>query len=831
MCRTIAEVVIGRIFTFAVLSPCRLLVWPQVPLLTRTELAKLKGEEPLEPHLSDADSKHQPPCGCAVDVLLGKDGYITCTRLPNPSTLPLQPFSPGGGIAAERLVTATALDCAALQLAGIQAVLLEDDSLRQELGATWMADLDTGAAPEGMDGNVPTTLAQPVLRLGVGGDTCATVQINPKTGAPVLCLGHSLAEDGTVVDRARSIVQLAQQALTQGIEDARVGPLEKDVSRGTACVSAAARSIGAALKELAFERRKAACASAAFAAGFLRTPLPAILQSPQPPAGEKYDSVATLALGVPRFPSPLGLPEQMPVADRGSLLGLLLIDMSTLPPAAAAIRCGLALLTATPRGIPAGLHSVVQLPEKLLAVKVSAEAPAPSSRKRKGRESESVPLESKPLYDASNGKTATAAQGHLLDLDWGGIMTCSLELLAQEQLNAQIKALGLSLAESKAGHEFTLKDVPGLQKALLDLEAAEEGRELKGYAVTIKLDPSVPARGLFAVALPEPGKAPRESEGLLMNGDARRDDTLKGTVTYGAVPVLGYALAEGHCVADAIIDVVSYLKAQTLLAKLATALEGVEDLGVKRQSRVKPERLGHAAFKFTVAVPDGKDADVAPVEVTLTWGPGASSAAKDGENGADLLTVGCKVAAQPALPAVMLSSLASIADGNDVELLLDVIGHLAAPAAVLQAAALEPAAQYAAGLMPGALNVERCTLVTQDNPDGSLPLGTSDGVKQRSPGCLQCLMLVRQLGRALQLGVWISSESIIMRIRHIPPIPAFPEGASWLAAALGRAREGTGCQERLETDEAGTHAVFEINASELAVVLKVMLEAVAGKDA
>ena len=123
----------------------------------------------------------------------------------------------------------------------------------------------------------------------------------------------------------------------------------------------------------------------------------------------------------------------------------------------------------------------------------------------------------------------------------------------------------------------------------------------------------------------------------------------------------------------------------------------------------------------------------------------------------------CSISMEPSVPDALLRCLETMVERGDESTFLNVLSNVAANAAALQACALSPAAQRAAGLLPNAVIIEKCEFEYDKN------VSAGDGDE---PFHGHCLLLVRQLGRALQLGVWFqSSGSITLRARQLPPPP------------------------------------------------------------
>lgn len=124
--------------------------------------------------------------------------------------------------------------------------------------------------------------------------------------------------------------------------------------------------------------------------------------------------------------------------------------------------------------------------------------------------------------------------------------------------------------------------------------------------------------------------------------------------------------------------------------------------------------------------PEGQqEQQEAPVRVTLSWcstlpsaagqQPGAAAGSSDGDSSGGF-HVCCRVASEPALPEPVCTALAQQLEAGRDDLFLDSL-CLAAHSASAAAAQLTPAAQRAAGLLPGALR-----LLPAGGPGGSTAL-------------------------------------------------------------------------------------------------------------
>jgi hypothetical protein len=128
------------------------------------------------------------------------------------------------------------------------------------------------------------------------------------------------------------------------------------------------------------------------------------------------------------------------------------------------------------------------------------------------------------------------------------------------------------------------------------------------------------------------------------------------------------------------------------------------------------------------------------------------------------------VQAQPELPSWLTAGLASHLEAGREAAFLELASLAAAPCAALHAAALAPAAQRGAGLLPGALTLERSGL--------SGPTGEA---------AAECAFSVRHLGRAARVAAECHrSGGVVLRVQALPEGDA--EGKEWVAAAWAQVR-------------------------------------------
>lgn len=261
-----------------------------------------------------------------------------------------------------------------------------------------------------------------------------------------------------------------------------------------------------------------------------------------------------------------------------------------------------------------------------------------------------------------------------------------------------------------------------------------------------------------------------------------------------------------------------------------------------------------------------------PVTVTLRWemkcpsqrkdstesGMQSRSDTKESKKGAALRHVACVVTSTPDLPGWVLSTLQERANGvqededysERLSIFLEALAYIAIPAAVIQRRALSAEAQKAAGLMPGAVTVESTwcrprTEPTRDDHDHNDTKGRTAvvdyGTIHRDYSA-HVSILVRQLGRALQIGIWFARKEdsvVLLKAREVPPplptesatkVPLShktAEWSAWAAAAWTRMQAIVPCEDSAE-DEHGRLVIAQMNIHELAATLPVLLEAVAG---
>jgi len=494
-------------------SGLRLHLWPQIPIMSFEDLKldynsgqdskeaislgdDLNRRRPFQTTSTSGDSLQ----GCVVDIVLdshrgsggdGGGGGIKCTIVPSYrysvsglTRAPVRLFDASGGISVALLLTEAATRCASLQLAGIRESLLGHDhdhdhsrGLPEALGPGWSVDYYVGecvglSLGRGGGGGARTP-PPPVLRLRVRDEIYALIHINLKTGAPVLALGHSILEDGAVVKAARAAVRWGQRELDARFDDVREGRLilastgQHHSSKSVAWVSAIADIAAITWKKIAFGRRKAEIAGAAVPAGFSVTALPRILAS---------DTDEVMVLRVPSFPPPTMLQllsDDVEMGRRGSVVGLMLCDVTAASQQASRRSVGvknwtMAMLCATPRGIPTSLLRRISLP--IEQFKVSSgdggkQKPTGGgggglggggARKRKAGDEDVL------------GDVALPSALDLLDssasFDWRAILRFCQRTLALEQLRAQAELLGATVEMDSEAGQLTLSEIPELSR-------------------------------------------------------------------------------------------------------------------------------------------------------------------------------------------------------------------------------------------------------------------------------------------------------------------------------------------------------------------------------
>jgi hypothetical protein len=458
---------------------CRMTFWPQVPLLSYSELQALRAGEPAAAAAAAAAAGQPappaPPPPPAVDIFLADDGGLRCAASPpliDPGTgrgLELSLFDPGGELSAERVLLAAAARAAALQLAGAQAALRRGG----RLPAGWAAELVTPPEGDPSPGSNP-----PALQLLCEGEPALALALALRTGRPTLSLGPALEEDGEEAAAAfRALVQAAQARLEGALAEAAAQALPPGRTRATLAAAAVADALAAVALELGAERRIGALAARAAGAGLARGRLPrgalAALR-----AARRVDPASTLVLAAPAFPPPRDAPPDLPVGQRGSLRCFLLVDVAATAAGAGAPRLLLAVCSATPRGVVTGLRAVLPVPSEAVSGSSSAATPAPAGKPRGKRKRRS---------DGSDGgedaAAAAAAEAgvDLERLEWGSLAAWARRAAAEQQLKAQLAAAGaefeieLGLAPERPRCVLRLRSVPD---ALADLERevrSEEG--------------------------------------------------------------------------------------------------------------------------------------------------------------------------------------------------------------------------------------------------------------------------------------------------------------------------------------------------------------------
>ena len=148
----------------------------------------------------------------------------------------------------------------------------------------------------------------------------------------------------------------------------------------------------------------------------------------------------------------------------------------------------------------------------------------------------------------------------------------------------------------------------------------------------------------------------------------------------------------------------------------------------------------------------------------------------------------CKVTIEPSVPQSLLNALEAALQRGEESIFFAALRSAFIGAAALEAKVLNPAAQKTAGLLPGALFVDHCTfeapIPSQLSSSPSPMPGTSPGggaeyhqlqtqqgaIKGGSCDIGHCSLLVRQLGRALQVELRFKpSGQVNLRVRELPP--------------------------------------------------------------
>ncbi|KAH7617263.1 putative mediator of RNA polymerase II transcription subunit 14 [Nannochloris sp. 'desiccata'] len=192
----------------------------------------------------------------------------------------------------------------------------------------------------------------------------------------------------------------------------------------------------------------------------------------------------------------------------------------------------------------------------------------------------------------------------------------------------------------------------------------------------------------------------------------------------------------------------------------------------------------------------------------------------------------CCVSSSPPLPPPLLAylenQLSVESSFEAVSTFLSVLTSVAASAAVVQAVVLDPVAQHAAGLLPGAVTVEMFSFQPATASAPAAVSAAAAGV---------CRLLVHQLGRSLQLHmVFESSGAVMLRARQLPPRrehhPAIGgDEKAWLQEAWSR----IALQTSVITTTSGApdewnHVLVTLLPEQLGPVLTSLLHAVARKE-
>jgi len=270
------------------------------------------------------------------------------------------------------------------------------------------------------------------------------------------------------------------------------------------------------------------------------------------------------------------------------------------------------------------------------------------------------------------------------------------------------------------------------------------------------------------------------------------DGTLKAN---GATHAPAYAVPGGCVVA---LTALSLISATFLLAPSATNANGTP-------------------------VANHNGAEASPVTLTLQWNK--SSAATElpapTDQPASLFEQlsRCSVVSQPELPAWAIAWLEALLEARREAAFLAAASALALPAAALQTHLLDPAAQQAAGLLPGALTVESQGLLEEESGGSEAPCVVAE-----------CTVLVRQLSRAARVRIRVGSDGVSL-LRLLPlPVPGINSDTTWMAAVWEQQMivqlpeiAGTGAGVAL------TDGCYEcrVTAASLGHVLQLFLQAVA----
>ena len=163
---------------------------------------------------------------------------------------------------------------------------------------------------------------------------------------------------------------------------------------------------------------------------------------------------------------------------------------------------------------------------------------------------------------------------------------------------------------------------------------------------------------------------------------------------------------------------------------------------------------------------------------------------------------------------------------------LSLVTNVAASAAVVQAAVLDPVAQHAAGLLPGALTVEIFSFQPATASAAAVSAAAAAGV---------CRLVVQQLGRSLQLQmVFQNSGAVMLRARQLPPPPPLlriqqpavgGDEEAWLQEACSKITLETSVTVRASgTPDERSHVLVTLLPEQLGPVLTSLLHAVGRKE-
>lgn len=194
----------------------------------------------------------------------------------------------------------------------------------------------------------------------------------------------------------------------------------------------------------------------------------------------------------------------------------------------------------------------------------------------------------------------------------------------------------------------------------------------------------------------------------------------------------------------------------------------------------------------------------------------------------------CCVSSSPPVPRPLLVYLENqLSVENSFEAastFLSVLTSVAASAAVIQAVALDPVAQHAAGLLPGALTVEMFSFQPATaSAAAAVSAAAAAGV---------CRLVVHQRGRSLQLQmVFQSSGAVMLRARQLPSTrDQQPAGGAheeaWLQEAWSRIALQTSVTATTTSGSSGqyNHILVTLLPEQLGPVLTSLLHSVGRKE-